>query len=1411
MTPRLDYKKLIKSSLRTKSVTIKLPTNVIGTKIFPLDPSDFTNVAKLLIACFCRHPRRILERIQRSGDKGIEEVVANLFAQTLSVRHDKEGSLDGVKVWRGTTGEVLATAYVIGFTQYIVPVFKLRLAPNRRVAMHGDDLLGFQFTSAGEPLSLLVAEAKNWHDIRGAIKAANATLLKVKQSSPTLLDFIINQLDMQGRSDEAKMVERFLDEYDYKYKTDYLAFVVADERNWKDELCLLVTRNPATPLEIAGILIKNVEDFHDSLILTKGDEPRCPEIHPATIDDIADTQRLLDNSTFKDHHSKLASAALAADLQIEGREKIQYGLDAKHIVQIEKAAHFLGIVGARLSPSRREQSENLLRYAARILERLAIWQSERGDRSVAAGTLASSALAYNVAGYDANARVLMDVVSKMQDSGVSLMTPGHKFSAFLLAGKIPDVEDEVAQLVFDVKKYGIEKATTEEEWAVLVGEALAQVADLLVAKSFCLVLHYLRVGKRELVETAIDSLQRSIEVYSLIGEYASSQLSSFMTAYCRRLLEDSPHALLPKYAGHGEMDDSWRKYVRRLRLGKFPMIFLWNSQKEALKAGLLGTDSLLISMPTSAGKTRTVELAIYNALKDNPDGVCVYIVPSRALAVEVEENLASRLGPMGLAVSVLYGGYDFSPLDEQLLAENRIFVLTPEKLDLVVRQSDDFKKKICLVVIDEAQDVGSPTPSSRTLQMEFIFSRILDLAVKNNARVLCLSAMISNREDFARWISGKPENVIHTEWQPTFKRYGLFEWADNYYGRILYPPIPNEFPTESFYVPLLFNKQNLLDKDRGRFEIAARISIFYSRTGPTLVFTTTKTFVEQIVDRLMNLFKANPPNITPARQDVASRCARILGEDHDLVKAIKLGFCYHHADVPRSIRRILEKAIRDGSLNLIVSTTTLAQGVNLPIKNVVVHTLSFGNWVSATQFWNAAGRAGRAGYETEGHVVFCSPQDLVRIAESELEKSESFVASGIRLLIESRLPSAQTAEELLEQWALASTPQFRGDGRNYDSWGSRKRLNAEIKKQQILTILDSQLLAWSLEESVDEVDENIVGRWISRTLFSVQTLDIPELITKFRAGLTKRAVAVKQQVPDGNTRKLYNRTGLSISSNRKVAEIAQELKPMLDELQTTDRLPRDFWARIHRYFCDIPETSSLRRIQAEALADWVGGAGYGQLAVDYFNGDIEATVRNLEEATFSFPWGVHSLIQHISAMPDIESVPKLVAYLPSLVSHGVPTLAAAYAINLGITDRQLAIKIGDVYLSKHKSFTFFEFKEWLQTMEQSELQKILESEDPKVVYELYQKISTKKDQKKRPEAVLEFNLSDMTELDKVANEDLIVVRYANDFWLCTFDYRRIAKLAGANLTRLHEINRRNIDLIIENYSRVKKTVSIRVM
>ena len=539
----MNYPQQIRDSINKESATITLPTNVVGIKISPSDPKAFEQVLRFLVACFCRHPRRILEEILQSGVAGIDETVKQLFSETLGTCANGESLPIKVKVWRGTIGEVLATAYVIGFTKYAVPVFKLRFAPNRRLAMHGEDLLGFQFTKSGEPSSLLVGEAKNWQSVASSVSEANKTLLIVKSGSLTLINFVIEELDAQGRHREAKMVQRFLDTYDFDYKKQYLAFVVSDEVSWKDEYYLKVNPTPATPLEIVAFTMPDCDKFQNSLVYNER-ESQISSSANTNIDTSKDLQRLLDNTTFKNHHSRLASAALASSLEIEGREQIQYDLDAR---RIEMAAHFIIEATIRLSLEANELRKDLLYYAARMLDRLATWELERGDKELAIRAIVNAAIYFSIAGYDANAKVLMETAKSIQVDDLASLSSIEKCSALFLSGKLAELEDEIAVAMFESLNYDTDEPKTEQKWFDLVGEAIANTADLLVCRAFALLLHYFREGNRELISRASEILRQATKSYSLIGEYESSHLSRILVLYLSNVVENAPFSILAKY------------------------------------------------------------------------------------------------------------------------------------------------------------------------------------------------------------------------------------------------------------------------------------------------------------------------------------------------------------------------------------------------------------------------------------------------------------------------------------------------------------------------------------------------------------------------------------------------------------------------------------------------------------------------------------------------------------------------------------------------------------------------------------------------------------------------------------------------------------------------------------------------
>jgi hypothetical protein len=217
----MDFLKAFIDNLVLISCPAPVEKKIKRQKITPNDVETFLRHLKLVIPYFCQHPHSIIEEIEKLKEDGLESIVKYLYKIT-------EGN---TKVWNGTIGEAIATSYILSSKDYEIPVFKLRFAPNRKMAMHGDDLLGVKFNSDGTPQKLLVVEVKNYgNNPKQGVENASDGLLKVQKGSITLLDFIINVLETSGQYKYARMVKQFLDTYNHLYRTEYLAFIVTEQK-----------------------------------------------------------------------------------------------------------------------------------------------------------------------------------------------------------------------------------------------------------------------------------------------------------------------------------------------------------------------------------------------------------------------------------------------------------------------------------------------------------------------------------------------------------------------------------------------------------------------------------------------------------------------------------------------------------------------------------------------------------------------------------------------------------------------------------------------------------------------------------------------------------------------------------------------------------------------------------------------------------------------------------------------------------------------------------------------------------------------------------------------------------------------------------------------------------------------------
>ncbi|UUO13602.1 Hachiman antiphage defense system protein HamA [Dolichospermum heterosporum] len=1411
----MDFLKTFAENIESKPCLKSTNHNYEIQKVSPKNLETFLNHLKLVIPFFCEHPHSILEEIEKLREDGLESIVKYLHKATKN----------NTRVWNGTIGEAIATCYILSSTDYKIPVFKLRFATNRTMAMHGDDVLGMKFNADGTPQKLLVVEVKNYGaNPKQAVEKASDGLLKVQQGSITLLGFIINILKTKDRLNEAKQVKRFNDPYNYSYHTEYLAFIVTQESKWKDEYFDAVVDGIKPPLIINAFLIPNWIEDQKQLVLPEDNKtPTKITLPDVEINELEDLRKLLDNRTFKNEHNQLASEALSIDLKNQQRKSTPYKYNP---IKLEKSANFLASTGYNLLDDSSEEAEKVLKEAAVIHERLAIVRLEDGQKFPAVDNIITSALLYSLAGYNANAKVLVSKILCHQDIQDSLSSDTPRILlAYLLNGEIIKIQDRLAQFFYQFPQNKLEEVEEfpkeEEEWMYWVSEKISSIGDYLTAKVFAYFIHYLRTGNKLYKSEIIKLTIAAGKQYATIGNYRSYVLLSSIRRYLENLIENSTQNLVR--SNLVDIQEEWKLYLRFLStLGKFPMMSMWKSQRKALQEGLLEDKYLIIAMPTSAGKTKTVEIAIYKALKNNPDKICAYVVPTRALAYEVESSLSVSLSRVNINVSILYGGYDFSQLEEDVLQDNQVFVLTPEKLDLLTRSNDLFKNKLALIIIDEVHD--SAAANLRSMRQELTYSRLLAIAERNKIRVIGISAVINNAGDFAKWLCNDENNVIEIDWRPTKQRLGYIKWVSGR-ARVQYLVQTDDYPTDDFFIQLPFVQSQCKKKGQkgGSYIdsnfVAARLAIYYSKTGSTLVFTTTKPLVESIAKCLIQIQENEQLVISLQMQNIANELAEILGDNHLLVKSINHGFCYHHSELPSTVRRKVENAVRANIIPLIISTTTLSQGVNLPIKNVIVHSLSMHGIISMTQYKNAVGRAGRAGAETEGHIIFCAEKDLERVQQEETtEKSESFLMSGIKNLVKLRLLSVDSTEDFLSLWATSSTSQFRKNSDNYETWTKQMQTKARKSQAEILSYLDSQILAWILETCIDEVDEEKIEVIFKRLLCNVQSLEIQSILAEFKEALKARAISLKESLPDIQKRQLFNITGLGVDSNQLITEYAHKLVKEIDKFNNLSDLPREFWQETYNIFKEITELKQDLHLDngIDPLIGWLDGKDYKELADLYFDGNSEIVVKKLEKVIHAFAWGFNSLISHINFYLNLngKKIPNIFKSLTSFITHGVSNTAAVYAISLGVHDRQIAIALSTTYQLAFPQIEYTHFKRWLFTLSFEQWKDIAHVEDENIskIEEHFKNVQTKQQKLEKNTNIFDCSLIKINDFiitnGNVEKDDLIIVSFDENLYLTTYEYKFYCQLDGEKIERLKQFDRQVYDFVIDDIDQQRETVSI---
>ncbi len=424
-------------------------------------------------------------------------------------------------------------------------------------------------------------------------------------------------------------------------------------------------------------------------------------------------------------------------------------------------------------------------------------------------------------------------------------------------------------------------------------------------------------------------------------------------------------------------------------------------QGEALEKGLFYHTSLLVCTPSGSGKTLIGIMGLAHILLNNL-GKCVYLVPYKALASEKAKQFKQILSPFHFVVQEVTGDSE-----EDLLIDDQVdlIITTFEKCDALLRANNSFLTKVSGSVIDEIHEMGSPHRGAR---LEFLIVRLLTSL--RHVQIIALSATIANIDQVYRWFKSFNLSIelIHNDNRPVPLNY-ILQIA------------PHKLTT-----------------------VKSLIREYLSDGGQVLIFVNRRKDCISMAKNLENVVKKT---LSEEQMRQCIKGQNQLKNHHtvaqELTEVIGSGVAYHNASLNSFDRHTVERLYFQRHIKVLVATTTLAAGINLPARAVIVYDIIQhrkhykledsdyknpayimaldGQGVikphSPNLLFQMLGRAGRKGFDTKGDgYILCRDEKEHRFARSfyfasHIGPQETLVPKYA--LLESQLNSTQTLQEII--------------------------------------------------------------------------------------------------------------------------------------------------------------------------------------------------------------------------------------------------------------------------------------------------------------------------------------------------------------------------------------------------------------
>ena len=808
-------------------------------------------------------------------------------------------------------------------------------------------------------------------------------------------------------------------------------------------------------------------------------------------------------------------------------------------------------------------------------------------------------------------------------------------------------------------------------------------------------------GEHGLLEDALRRLQvgeRGSSALGLVPQWWNHRLAIYIL---RGLWEASFHLVLPRSPAGGD-NGEWERlrhtFIAALFQRSKSEIELWPSQLEAATRVLDTQDNLVLSLPTSAGKTRIAELCILATLAEGKRAV--FVTPLRALSAQTEQTLERTFVPLGKTISTMYGSTGVSEVDENILQSRDIVVATPEKLDFALRNDPTLLDDVGLIVFDEGHMIGA---DEREIRYEIQVQKLLHRADAADRRIICLSAVLPHGEpvkDFVNWLTNDhPTGHIASDWRPTELRFGEVVLSS---GAARLNIIVGE---ETPFIPRFLEKIQPPSKQRKTAfphtpqELTLATTWRLVDDGQTvLIFCPLKSSVTALAREVVKLHKQGALRDLLDGDPKDIEKALTIGqewfpEDHAILQCLRLGVAVHHGSLPGAYRKEIERLLQRGLLKVTISSPTLAQGLNLAASALVVHSIwRNGRIIEASEFRNVVGRAGRAFVDSVGLVVYpmYEPKPYQRRDWERLIKDTQLrdMQSGIVSLVEQMMRRIAACHDITDLPALTEYIMGNADFSfpELDEEDANASKTAQATWQTQLASLDTALLgligdaetdAQSIPRLLDELLESSL--WTR----SVARLDAESQHVAWEVLNARAGYIWKHSTPE--QRRGWYLAGVGFESGQTLDSHADALEEYLRVSEAALQLgATDVATEAIIGFSKIALTifpfapKSRPENWEQALAAWVNGRPVAEVAtaggldtVDFIEGTL----------VYRLPWALEAVRLRATVNPtEKQTHPWLDAdtefdlgLTVAAVETGTLSRPTALLIRAGFTSRSGAI------------------------------------------------------------------------------------------------------------------------------------------